>query len=253
MASDPLKEFYERKYAVAAEGASVREIESTDAPSDRYQAAVKFFPKLFKGGDVLELGCGDGEVAKALLKRHADIRSYTLGDISLPRVERVRANLGDPRANTLILNAEQVDPSLHGRFDAVIMIALIEHLIDPLGAMRQIRQLLKPGGFVYVDTPNIAKYSRRLKLLAGYFPATSALNEGLTTYYGKPADLYDEGHLHYFTYRSLSLMLTGFCGYSSIEPLWYPIGRHPLGGPAHEALARAWPAMFSEVVLAARA
>ena len=253
MSNDALNAFYDRKYAGAKPGGEILDIQSTGAPRDRMQAAVKFFPRLFKGGDVLELGCGDGEVAKALLKRHDSIRSYTLGDLSLPRVERVLANLADPRAETLLLNAEQVDESLHGRFDAVIMIALIEHLIDPLGAMRQIRKLLKPGGFVYVDTPNIAKYSRRLKLMAGYFPGTSALNEGLTTYYGKPADLYDEGHLHYFTYRSLSMMLTDFCGYASVDRLWYPIGRHPLGGPVHEALARAWPAMFSEVVLAARA
>ena len=139
MTNDALNEFYDRKYAGAKPGGVILDIKSTLAPSDRLQAAVKFFPQLFKGGDVLELGCGDGEVAKALLKRHDSIRSYTLGDLSLPRVERVRANLADSRADTLLLNAEQVDESLYGRFDAVIMIALIEHLIDPLGAMRQIR------------------------------------------------------------------------------------------------------------------
>lgn len=251
MSNDPLNAFYERKYAGAADSAGIRDVTVTAAPNDRYQAAVKFFPRLFKGGDVLELGCGDGEVANSLLRRHPEITSYTLGDISLPRVDRVRAGLQDARANCLLLNAEHIDPAMQARFDAVLMIALIEHLIDPLGAMRQIRRLVKPGGFVYLDTPNIAKYSRRLKLLAGYFPSTSSLNEGLTTYYGKPAELYDEGHLHYFTYRSLATMLTQFCGFSRVEKLWYPIGRHPLGSPTHEALARAWPEMFSEVVVAA--
>lgn len=251
MPNDPLGAFYDRKYAGAAGGAGIRDVKITDTPNDRYQAAVKFFPRLFKAGHVLELGCGDGEVAKALLWRHAEIESYTLGDISLPRVERVRAGLQDARAKCVLLNAEQIDPTMEARFDAVIMIALIEHLIDPLGAMREIRRLIRPGGFVYLDTPNIAKYSRRLKLLAGYFPSTSSLNEGLTTYSGKPAELYDEGHLHYFTYRSLATMLTQFCGFSRVERLWYPIGGHPLGSSTHEALAKTWPAMFSEVVVAA--
>lgn len=251
MTNDALQKFYDRKYSGPASD-SFRPIRSTQSPSDRYEAAVKFFPGLFQGGDVLELGAGDGEVANALLQRLSGISSYTLGDISVPRVERVRKALGDPRAATLLLNAEQVDSNVSVKFDAVIMIALIEHLIDPLGAMQQIRRLLKPGGFVYIDTPNIAKYSRRIKLMGGYFPATSAKNEGLTTYNGKPADLYDEGHLHYFTYRSLSLMLTAYCGFASVQKLWYPIGAHPLGDTAHEGLARCWPEMFSEVVVVAR-
>lgn len=252
MSNEALKDFYERKYADKSSATPITEIRLTNTPKDRFEAAVKFFPQLFKGGDVMELGSGDGEVAKALLRRIPSIRSYTLGDISLPRVERVREALADPRASSLLLNAEQVDEEAVARFDAVIMIALIEHLIDPLGAMRQIRRSIKPGGFVYIDTPNIAKYSRRLKLMAGYFPATSALNEGLMTYHGKPAQLYDEGHLHYFTYRSLSLMLTQFCGFTSVERCWYPVGAHPLGSATHEALARLWPTMFSEVVLCAR-
>jgi len=117
------------------------------------------------------------------------------------------------------------------------MVALIEHLIDPLRAMQRIRQLLKPGGFAYIDTPNIARYTLRLKLLMGRFPSTASMNEGLTTYSGKPTDLYDEGHLHYFTYRSLSLMLTERCGFSRVVKLAYPGGRRPLGKQTHNFLA----------------
>jgi hypothetical protein len=77
------------------------------------------------------------------------------------------------------------------------------------------------------------------------------MNEGLTTFSGEPADLYDEGHLHYFTYRSLSLMLTQRCGFSKVIKLGYPGGRRPLGKHLHNKLATFWPELFSELALVA--
>jgi hypothetical protein len=129
------------------------------------------------------------------------------------------------------------------------MIALIEHLIDPLGTMSKIKKLLKPDGFVYIDTPNIAKYTRRIKLLLGKFPSTASKNEGLTTYSNEPVDLFDEGHLHYFTYRSLSLMLTERCGYSHVVKLGYPDGRVLIEDNINIFIATKWPEMFSELVV----
>jgi len=156
----------------------------------------------------------------------------------------------------LKLDAESLPSDEFPTYDAIIMLALIEHLIDPRGAMQHLRKLLKPGGFVFIDTPNIAKFTRRAKLLLGRFPATASRNEGLTTYAGHVSDLYDEGHLHYFTFRSLSLMLINRCCFSRVEKLGYfigPNGRRIFGHKLGDALARLWPEMFSEIVLVAYA
>jgi hypothetical protein len=118
--------------------------------------------------------------------------------------------------------------------------------------MQGVRRLLAPGGFVYVDTPNVAKYTRRAKLLLGRFPSTASRDEGLTTYDGRPVDLHDEGHLHYFTFRSLSRMLLTRCGFSRIEKLPYFVGRSLLGRRGDHRLARLWPGMFSELCVVAR-
>jgi SAM-dependent methyltransferase len=253
MSNQTLKEHYERKYAHEQNAHSIESIEQVKIPTDRLQAAVKFLPKFFHGGDVLEIGAGTGSVAKACLNSDMPIDSYTLGDISLPRVEGIRKNLSDSRLLALELDAEEIPTSEHGKYDAVIMIALVEHLVDPIRAMTQVRKLLKPQGFVYLDTPNIAKYTQRLKLLRGRFPSTGSTNEGLLTFGGQPTDLHDEGHLHYFTYRSLSLMLTQRCGFSEVRKLAYPGGRIPLGKKVHNSLAKKWPEMFSELALVAMA
>src|SRR5918999_5784118 len=253
MPIETLKTHYERKYSREGFTSSIESIRKVHSPTSRFEAVVKFFPKYFKGGAILELGAGNGNVAKTLLSSEMMVTSYTLSDISLPRIEGLRNNLKDSRVSVLDMDAEDIPESEYGKYDAVIMIALIEHLIDPLGSMQRIRQLLKPNGFVYIDTPNIATYTRRAKLILGKFPSTASKNEGLTTYSGEPVDLYDEGHLHYFTYRSLSLMLTQRCGFSRVVKLAYPGGKALLGIHMHNFLATIWPEMFSELVVLAYA
>jgi hypothetical protein len=63
-------------------------------------------------------------------------------------------------------------------------------------------RVLAPGGRLVINTPNIAFVKKRALLLLGRFPATSQPNEGLGS-----DILFDGGHLHYFTFRSLSLLL----------------------------------------------
>lgn len=251
MRKKTLKDHYERKYTNESTVNSIKSIKAVQIPTSRYEAVMAYFPRYFRGGDVLEIGAGNGNVAKALLSSDLEIFNYTLGDISLPRVEGLRRNLDDGRARIMVIDAENISESEYGKFDAIIMIALIEHLIDPMRAMQKMNKLLKPGGFVYIDTPNFARYTNRIKLLTGRFPSTASKGEGFTTYSGKPVDLHDEGHLHYFTYRSLSLMLTERCGFSSITKLAYPGGRTLFGKRIHNYLARFRPELFSELVIIA--
>lgn len=253
MTNDRLQEHYDDKYVGATEGNGPRAIAMpVRKPRDRFEAAVAFLPsRIPVGGDILEVGAGDGAIAHNLLGGGVAFGSYTIGDISTPRLEGLRRTFTDERFLLREVNAEQVSATVQGPYDAVVMVALIEHLVDPLRAMADIRTVLKPGGFVYIDTPNIAKWTRRVKLAAGRFPSTASANEGLTTYAGQPADLYDEGHLHYFTYRSLRLMLTQRCGFSRVEELGYYIdGRLPALG---HRLATVRPSVFSEIAMVAYA
>jgi SAM-dependent methyltransferase len=251
--SDRLRRHYTDKYTGDVDDTQVEPLAlGKPAPADRYQAAVAFLPsRLPDAADILEMGAGNGVVAQSLLSGGVPFASYTIGDISPPRLAGLRRTFTDQRFRMVEVNAEDASADIEGPFDAVIMVALIEHLVDPMGAMGGIRALLKPGGFVYIDTPNIAKWSRRAKLALGKFPSTASTNEGLTTYAGDPADLHDEGHLHYFTFRSLRLMLTERCGYSHVEELGYYLdNRFPAIG--HRLAARR-PAMFSEIAMVAYA
>ncbi len=244
-----LSHYYEDQYAQARP--SQRVLLPAGPPRDRHEACLLHFPQHFRGGRILELGAGTGLVTRSLIARGIDFSGYLATDRSQAALEALAAGLDDPKVETLRVDAEELPEDLAEGFDAILMVALVEHLVDPVEAMRQVRKLLRPGGFVYLDTPNIAKYTRRLKLLFGHFPATASRAEGLTRYDGAPAELHDEGHLHYFTYRSLTRMLVERCGFTRVENLpYFQSAPAQLAGIAHRA-AQIWPELLAEVAVVA--
>jgi ubiquinone/menaquinone biosynthesis C-methylase UbiE len=245
-----LLDHYEAKYEGV--NSSSQLIACAAVPRNRFEACVRHFPKYFRGGAVLELAAGDGRIARSLLAADLPCSEYTVSDVAQSRLRAAREGLTDPRVRFARFDAEDLSDEPSSRYDAVIMIALIEHLIDPLSAMQQVRRLLRPGGIVYLDTPNIAKYTRRLRLLAGRFPSTATDAEGLLTHRGEPVDLFEEGHLHYFTYKSLTRLLTERCGFTRVEKLSYYEGPRLVSRSCEAALARLWPELFSELCLVAR-
>lgn len=254
--SHGLKDYYNFRYT--AEGLVApnlapenKTISIVDCPVNRYESALKIISGKLKGGDVLEIASGTGYMARSFLANDLDFATYTLSEYSDTCIPMLKQEFTDPRFSVISLDVEHLPENLTQKYDVIIMLALIEHLVDPVGALQQLRGLLKPGGFVYIDTPNIAKFTRRIRLLMGQFPSTAATDEGLTRYDGKPTALYDEGHFHYFTYRSLSRMLTEKCGYSKIETTGYACGYRLLGRRGDHLLARVWPKMFSDVALLA--
>ncbi len=46
-----------------------------------------------------------------------------------------------------------LDPEVRGRFDVVVCEQVIEHVLDPCAAARNLRGLCRPGGHVVVSTP----------------------------------------------------------------------------------------------------
>ena len=249
--SDKLKNFYEEKYTRDRNKKSLPNIPYVKYPVDRYQACIKYFTDHFRGKSIMELGAGDGLITNSLLNSRLPIEKYMASEFSENRLQSISGNIRDPRLEVRQIDAEGFDFEAIGKFDAIIMVALIEHLIDPMAAMSSIKNALAPGGFIYIDTPNVADYGCRFKLLRGKFPSTSAREEGLITYEGEKVSLLDEGHLHYFTYGSLSNMLINYSGYKKTSKYYYPVGKLFLGKRMHYALAKLWPEMFSYLALIA--
>jgi 2-polyprenyl-3-methyl-5-hydroxy-6-metoxy-1,4-benzoquinol methylase len=106
------------------------------------------------GGKLLEIGCANGFFLNAARMSYETVgvepsrsaRDYARGKLRL-----------DVPAATME-EARFPDSS----FDAVALIDVIEHLPDPLAMLREAARVTKPGGILYLVTPDVESLSARI-------------------------------------------------------------------------------------------
>lgn len=135
-------------------------------PNERFvQLFEAEFPAL-ASGYVVDLGCGPGDIAVRLARRHAGLHVDGV-DGSRPMLDFGEARLrGEPAlaARVRFIQAVLPDAALpRERYDAVISNSLLHHLHDPGVLWRAVRSLGAPGAAVLVmdlcrpDSPGAAQ------------------------------------------------------------------------------------------------
>lgn len=107
-----------------------------------------------EGGRLLEIGFGSCALMEHLRSVGWDPQGLDFDPLC---VERARAKGFEARAGALE-DAKFPD----GRFDAVVMSHAFEHVPDPIGLLREIRRVLKPGGVFVSMTPNASSHGHRV-------------------------------------------------------------------------------------------
>lgn len=107
------------------------------------------------GGRILDVGCAYGLV----LARMPDRFERFGVDISEHAIREARRRY--PAATFAIGGAEDPLPFEPGSFDVVLCNDVIEHLERPSHALANIWRGLKPGGLLYLNTPNLNSIRRR--------------------------------------------------------------------------------------------
>ncbi len=101
---------------------------------------------------LLELGCGQGHVLRLLAKEGKLPPENIWGvDQSLTAVEFVKQHLPSAHVEAGDIYALNL-PRQH--FDVCLLMETIEHLEQPAPALRNIFDVLKPGGVLYLSFPN---------------------------------------------------------------------------------------------------
>jgi SAM-dependent methyltransferase len=108
----------------------------------RFQA---IHPYLF--GDILDLGCGHAEITQLL----EEAQSYTGIEEDVNLISWLEKNFPNRKFYRRDLDNEDLD--IPGRFDTILMVALIEHLRNPELLLAQIPDYLKDEGKLVITTP----------------------------------------------------------------------------------------------------
>jgi len=110
------------------------------------------------GTEVLNLGSGPFFELSSLPKLD---KRFTLCDIDPRALTVAREIHGAALAGTDTLTPGAPLPYPSAHFDAVVSMDVVEHLIDPLPWLQDALRVLKPGGLLFLTTPNYASRSLR--------------------------------------------------------------------------------------------
>ncbi len=106
---------------------------------------------------LLEIGCGHGV---GLLAAKDEAWEPFGVEVSEETSKEARERFGLNVFTGTLEQARYPD----NRFGLALMFAVLEHIIDPVALLREVRRVLAPGGVVWVTTPNMESTpARRLK------------------------------------------------------------------------------------------
>jgi len=108
-----------------------------------------------KGLRVIDIPAGKGDLSAFLRDRGADVEPYDLFPESF-EAQGLTCGTADLRARL---------PIPDERADVVLFQEAIEHLPDPLYALRELNRVLRPGGVLLLTTPNDSHLRAKLSRL----------------------------------------------------------------------------------------
>ena len=139
---------------------------------------------------ILDVGCDTGLLGRALKQQNPDRHVAGL-EVNPTAGELARQHLDA----VYLRNAETDDlDDIEEEFDAIILGDVLEHLTEPLVALRKLRPLLADHGELYTSIPNIQHYSIFRRLLKGDFQY-------------RESGLLDATHLRFFCLANIDKLL----------------------------------------------
>jgi SAM-dependent methyltransferase len=138
-------------------------------------SAAYLWPALQPGQSLLDVGCGPGTITVDLAKRVApgEVTALEATEAALDLARRHAAEREQSNIGFVVGDVHALDFA-DDTFDVVHAHQVLQHVADPVQALREMRRVCKPGGVVAARDGDYAAFT--------WFPASSALDDWLDLY-----------------------------------------------------------------------
>lgn len=120
----------------------------------RYDATLDLIKKYAKqGGSILDVAAAQGNFSLALAELGYDV---TWNDLRSELVDYVKLKYEKGKINFAPGNVFEL--GFKDKFDVVLVTEIIEHVAHPDDFLSKIAEMIKPGGFIVMTTPNGAYF-----------------------------------------------------------------------------------------------
>lgn len=138
-------------------------------------SAPHLLPHLVPGSRLLDVGCGPGTITVDLARAVAPGEVVAV-DAAEAAVALTRAAADDAGVDVTAQVADVLAlPFPDGSFDVVHAHQVLQHLADPVAALREMRRVTRPGGLVAVRDADYAAMT--------WYPPSSGLDDWLSLYH----------------------------------------------------------------------
>jgi 2-polyprenyl-3-methyl-5-hydroxy-6-metoxy-1,4-benzoquinol methylase len=130
----------------------------------------KVFPSK-KQTKVLEIGCADGSFSRFLKKNGFEVSAIDIAENAVENAKKMGIS-------AYVCDIEKGSNFADSSFDAIVACEVIEHLYDTDFFLREIKRVVKDGGYIFLSTPNLASLKNRIILMLGKYPQYSEYRLG---------------------------------------------------------------------------
>ncbi|MBN2584159.1 MAG: class I SAM-dependent methyltransferase [Planctomycetes bacterium] len=123
--------------------------------ADRLREALAGRPQPL---EILDIGCGCGPMGQFLPGPQFRLSGIELDDRAAEQARRHYAEV-------VVQDLTAPWPFADARFDGLLALAVLEHVVDYRALLRQAARVLKPGGCFIVEVPNLGYWKEVRKLL----------------------------------------------------------------------------------------